>query len=553
MQSGAIAMYSLSHGAIVKKLAGSHTTPITDFVMNKDGSRGYSVAEDNLIIEWDIEEEKELFKWKADAKNVRRLKLSHDEKKLATAGHTITLWDLNTRTVIKKFTGHASAIKELSFSHQDDVLVSNAEDDRYVNVWDAQSNNTNSNNLTALTLETNVAHIDFSSTEPSVLAVTDDGLVGIWENASFTTQTTTSNRRKMMRSMTKEADANIKIVSTVSEDTVIPILAAKFVIDNGGKSVMIARGSSVKPSFEVVKYINEETGAILSDITLTRQPITNYLIDTASIAANNLRTTRKAYDESAVTVIGNTDFAVKAPTMAINDQDEQDENAELSIEQKLQSLDVVDTTTKTKKTTNKKKSIDTPSAGSLQTVLVQALHSNDSGLLEACLQHSKPDVINSTVRRLPTEYLIPLLLELIQKFQEKPGRAPVLLVWIKSVLLIHTAYLMTVPDLVGKLSNFYQALDTRLGVFPKLLALRGRLDIVQSQVNVKSYSNINDKQLQRAQLAENVYVELDSDDEAEAEEELFSMDEDEDDKFSDEDMDQDLSDSDSENETEEEL
>lgn len=60
MQSGAIAMYSLSHGAIVKKLAGSHTTPITDFVMNKDGSRGYSVAEDNLIIEWDIEEEKEL-------------------------------------------------------------------------------------------------------------------------------------------------------------------------------------------------------------------------------------------------------------------------------------------------------------------------------------------------------------------------------------------------------------------------------------------------------------------------------------------------------------
>jgi len=144
------------------------------------------------------------------------------------------------------------------------------------------------------------------------------------------------------------------------------------------------------------------------------------------------------------------------------------------------------------------------------------------------------------VRRLPTEYLIPLLLELIQKFQEKPGRAPALLIWIKSVLLIHTAYLMTVPDLVGKLSNFYQALDTRLGVFPKLLALRGRLDIVQSQVNVKSYSNINDKQLQRAQLAENVYVELDSDDEAEAEEDLLSMDEEEEGMSSDEDDDEDM-------------
>ncbi|KAI8991906.1 WD40-repeat-containing domain protein [Mycotypha africana] len=535
LHSGTIAMFSLSHGAIVSTLVGSHTTPISDFVMTKDGSRGYSVAEDSIIVEWDLEEGKELHKWKADAKNVRKLKLSHDEKKLATAGHTITLWDLSTYTVIKKFIGHASAIKEMAFSHQDDVLVSNAEDDRYINVWDAQASNTNSNNLTALTLETNVLHIDFSSTEPSVLAVTDDGLVSIWENASLiSTQQTPSagNRRKMIRSMTKQADANIKLVSTADENNVIPILGAKFVTDNGGKSIMIARGSSIKPSFEVVKYVNEETGAILCDIVLSRQPITNYLIDTASVAANNLRTTRKAYDESTVTVVGNSDFAVKAPIMATNDEQNLDENEEPSIEQKLQSLDMVDTATRATQKSKKKKTVNTPSAGSLQTVLVQALHSNDTTLLEACLQHEKPEVINNTVRRLPTEYLIPLLLELITKFQEKPSRGPTLLLWIKSVLTIHTAYLMTVPNLVGKLSGFYQALDTRVGVFPKLLALRGRLDIVQSQINVKSYSDINDTQLQRAQMAENVYVEEDSDDEVEAEEELSSMDEDDDEGLS---------------------
>ncbi|KAI8080245.1 WD40-repeat-containing domain protein [Gilbertella persicaria] len=530
MHSGSIAFYSLSHGAIIKTLQGSHTTPITDFVMNKEGSRGYSVAEDNLIIEWDIEEGKELHKWKTDAKNVHKLKLSHNETKLATAGHTITLWDLSTYAVMKKFTGHASAIKEMAFSHQDDVLVSNAEDDRYVNVWDAQPN-TNSNNITALTMETNVAHIDFSSTEPSALAVADNGLVSIWENASLiTAQQPTNNKRKMMRAMTKEADAHLKLVSSESSETVIPIIAAKFVTDNGGKSIMIARGSSIKPSFEVVKYVDEETGAILRDITLTRQPMTNYLINTASIAANNLRTTRKAYDESTVTVIGNADFAIKAPTMATQEEAEEQvqEDTEPSIEQKLQSLDVVDATSNKAKKSNKKKAIDTPSAGSLQTVLVQALHSSDVQLLEACLQHTKVDVINNTIRRLPTQYLIPLLQEVIQRFQEKPARAPALLIWIKSILLIHTAYLMTVPDLVGKLSNFYQALDTRLGVFPKLLALRGRLDIVQSQVNVKAYSNINDKQLQRAQLPENVYVEMDSDDEAEAEIEQEDVSSDED-------------------------
>ncbi|KAG1050735.1 hypothetical protein G6F43_007009 [Rhizopus delemar] len=518
MQSGSISLYSLSHGIVIKRLENAHTTPISDFVMTKDGSRGYSVAEDNYIVEWDIEEAKEISKWKADAKNVRKLKLSHDETKLATAGHTITLWDLTTRTVIKKFTGHASMVKELAFSPQDDLLISSAEDDRYINVWDAQTTNTNTNNVAALTVENNVSHIDFSTTEPAVLAVTDEGLVGVWENPSLVTPQVTGHKRKMMRSMTKEPDANVKVVSTTEENKLIPILAAQFVTDNGGKSIMTARGSSIKPSFEVVKYVNEETGAILRDIELFRQPVTNYLIDSASIAVNNLRTTKKTYDESTVTVIGNSDFVVKAPTMAENH--EESVEAEQTIEQKLLSLDVADTNEQKHKK-NKKKTLVTPAAGSLQTVLVQALHSNDTSLLEACLQFTKRDVIENTIRRLPTEYLIPLLLDLITRFQEKPGRAPALLIWIQSILLIHTAYLMTVPNLVGKLSNFYQALDTRLGVFPKLLALRGRLDVVQSQVNVKSYSNINDKELERAQVAENVYVEEDSDDEAEAEEDMM--------------------------------
>lgn len=99
--SGSIHMFSLSHGSIVKKLSQAHTTPVLDFVVTKTGSRGYSIAEDNYIVEWDIDEGKELHKWKADAKNVQKLKLSHDESKLVTAGHTLTLWDLTSKTIIK--------------------------------------------------------------------------------------------------------------------------------------------------------------------------------------------------------------------------------------------------------------------------------------------------------------------------------------------------------------------------------------------------------------------------------------------------------------------
>ncbi|KAI9479514.1 WD40-repeat-containing domain protein [Zychaea mexicana] len=518
--TGTIVIYSLAHGSIVKRLTSAHTTPVTDFVLNKAGTKGYSVAEDNYIVEWDIVQEKETAKWKANEKSVRRLALSHDETKLAVAGHTISLWNLHDQKVFKKFTGHASAVKELRFSSQDDILVSIGDDDRYVNVWDAQSTNDNTNNLTALTLENNVIQIDFSETESSVLAVSEDGSVGVWQNASSPAMASgPKNRRKMARATTKQPDSTITVVSSTSEEETIPVISANFVTDNDSKAVMIARGSSIKPSFEVVQYVNEESGAVMDNIVLTRQAVVNNLVSNGSMAANNLKTTQKAYNEAAVKVIGNTDFAMRNPT-AKSSSDGQ-VSAEPSLEQRLNEMGVNEEKSEieTKKRTNKP---STPSAGSLQQVLLQALHSGDKALLEACLAQEKPEIIQTTIQRLPTAYVIPLMLQLIAKFQTSPGRGTGLLVWIKAVLLTHTTYLMTVPDLVAQLSTFYQALDSRLAVFPKLLALRGRLDLIQNQINNRSrYSQNEDGE----NGAVGLYVEEDSDEEAEQEEAAMSEDE----------------------------
>ncbi|CDS12896.1 hypothetical protein LRAMOSA05080 [Lichtheimia ramosa] len=508
--TGNILLYSLAHGSIVKRLSDAHTMPVTDFVLNKAGTKGYSISEDNYVVEWDIEHEKEIFKWKANEKSVRRLALSHDETKLAIAGHAISLWNVDERKSFKKFTGHASFVKDLEFSQDDDILISIADDDRYINVWDAQSTNNNANNLTALTLENNASQIDFSETESSVLAVAEDGTVGIWENASSTgVASAPRHRRKAARVTTRQPESNIKVIATSEDDneTIIPVLSASFVSDHNGKAIMIARGSSFMPSFEVVRYVNEETGAVLDDIVLTRQQQGNNLVDDASVAMNNLKTTRKAYKEGAIKVIGNTDFSMQNPTM-----EDGGESIGPSIADKLNEMELEDGTAGD--ANKSKKSQDTPSmpaAGSLQQVLVQALHTNDQHLLESCFMHSKPEVIRSTVQRLPSSYVIPLMQQLIARFQNKPNRGPALAEWIKTVLLVHTSYLMTVPDLVGKLSNFYQALDARLAVFPKLLALRGRLDLIQNQIDTRTRHSE-----QEATDGANVYVEQDSDDEAEA-------------------------------------
>ncbi|GAB5586757.1 Small subunit (SSU) processome component [Umbelopsis nana] len=555
LQNGSIAIYSPVHGRIVKTLAGSHTLPVNDFVFNMAGTIGYSVSEDNHVVEWDIEEGREIGKWKADSKSIKKLALNHSETKLATAGHTINLWDLATKKVTKKFTGHASTITNVVFGPNDDICVSIAENDRYVNVWDCSSQSDDSGNITALTMDNDIVHVDVSSTDNTVLALSEDGIVGIWQNASSPTSASAASSgaksKRKSRSTTRQPDSSIKVVSSENESATIPILLTAFMSGSDKDFVIIARGSTLKPSFETVRFL-DASGALSQDIVLTRQNVNGYLVDKASLAANNLKTTQKKYDESSVTVLGNTDFAISNPAMA-EDEDEVDEN-EQSIAQKLSVLAVEESgeAANSKAVQNGKPSkYPPPPASSLQQMLIQALHSNDSQLLEACLTHSNRELIRNTVRRLPTTWVIPFLQQIVDKFQERPNRGKALLEWIKAVLLIHTAYLMTVPDLVGKLSNFYKALDARLGVFQKLLGLHGRLDLLMSQIDMRVHYAQEDTSNEPI----SVYVEEDDEEEYEMageEEEDGDMmeyeEEDDDDEDDEEDDDEDDEDEDDENE-----
>lgn len=96
-----------------------------------------------------------------------------------------------------------------------------------------------------------------------------------------------------------------------------------------------------------------------------------------------------------------------------------------------------------------------PEASSLAQTLVQALHSADSGLLEACLAHSDRRTIQNTVRRLPNELVLRLVEELVVRLgRGKAGqgegmsaanarRARALIEWVRQTLIIHVAYLVT--------------------------------------------------------------------------------------------------------------
>lgn len=147
--------------------------------------------------------------------------------------------------------------------------------------------------------------------------------------------------------------------------------------------------------------------------------------------------------------------------------------AELSLGQRLTALSGVDeigeqtsdsddaAETTSRRSGKQKAKQEAPSvvpANSLTRTLIQALHSSDSRLLETCLAHSDQALIRNTVRRLPPQLAVPLLLACVDRLGRgaraanmKGGgggassqRGTGLLAWVKTVLAVHSGHLMTV-------------------------------------------------------------------------------------------------------------
>jgi Dip2/Utp12 Family len=100
--------------------------------------------------------------------------------------------------------------------------------------------------------------------------------------------------------------------------------------------------------------------------------------------------------------------------------------------ERLQSLQVNDDADAPKK-------LDIPKAGSIHSVLIQALNTKDQERIDSCLAVTDQHIISETVDRLPTSFVLPFLNVVVDKFRAKPNRAPVLSCWIRQIFVRHTA------------------------------------------------------------------------------------------------------------------
>ncbi|KAL8694375.1 MAG: hypothetical protein Q9218_000940 [Villophora microphyllina] len=127
-----------------------------------------------------------------------------------------------------------------------------------------------------------------------------------------------------------------------------------------------------------------------------------------------------------------------------------------------------------------------PSGMSLGTVLTQSLRTNDAKLLETCLHVRQLGIIRATIERLQSSLASTLIQKLAEKFHSRPGRAGSLLVWIQWTVVAHGGYLASQPGAMKTLAALHRVIGERARSLPLLLSLKGKLDMLEAQMNLRA-------------------------------------------------------------------
>ena len=159
---------------------------------------------------------------------------------------------------------------------------------------------------------------------------------------------------------------------------------------------------------------------------------------------------------------------------------------------------------------NQRRGLSIPSANSLGTVLSQALRTNDAPMLESCLQVVNLQNIRTTIERLPSQQAGELLQRLAERMHKRPGRAGSLMVWIQWTVVAHGGYLATQPSVMRQLQELHRVVRMRANALQPLLALKGKLDMLEAQLQLRKSRATYDQEPQAGRGEGVIYIEGES-------------------------------------------
>ncbi|KFH41738.1 U3 small nucleolar RNA-associated protein-like protein [Hapsidospora chrysogenum ATCC 11550] len=132
-----------------------------------------------------------------------------------------------------------------------------------------------------------------------------------------------------------------------------------------------------------------------------------------------------------------------------------------------------------------RKTITVPHHNSLTTVLSQALRTDDTDLLESCLHTTDATTVRNTIENIDSMLAGTLLEKLAARLYRRPGRASSLMTWVQWTLIAHGGVLASQPKVIQSLSGLQKVLSERARGLSSLLALKGKLDLLESQMKLR--------------------------------------------------------------------
>lgn len=462
---GSTYLFLPAEDAELVRLNGGHTGEVTALCFTE--SSIWTAGTDGKAIEWDITTYTILQSLVVDSSNALKSIACHSADLLA-ASYTIHHMKVPGSETLNKFTNHTSPVHSLVFGPEGRFL-SAADDDRYMNVFSLDK---------ALQERTLIAEADVrkvSYSDDCLCVVTVEGSVELF-TCPFAPATASSNKRR--KSQVSNATSKVRIVRP--DSTVVQILDVSARPDN---TMILVWSEGTRIVFETLMLKSE--GEIIGFTELVRAAL-----PMMGLTNGAKEKSKKAYQDNNVQIgagidTGDTEMQ-DAHTNGDDEHGSSDEEVteEPTLAERLHSLEV-NQATPAKALTSSKAVLKMPSTGSLTTVLTQALKTNDTALLESCLHHSDSKVILATVRRLDATLAVSLLEQLASRISRRPGRSADLGIWVRWTIVVHGGYLASLPKLIRTLSSLHSVLAGRAAALPRLLALQGRLDMVNAQMELR--------------------------------------------------------------------
>lgn len=454
--TGKVMLYSYATGEIERTLSGQGHVEAVNDIFYDGGDHLFTCSSDSKVIKWSLNENYEVESFSVGKDKPTALLVTDDY--IVTASTQIKVWHIESKKLLKSFIGHSSHVTSLKyFTHDDKTFcISVSKSDRVLSLWCLENKSPEA--VASFVTDDSVFNIDY--------AFLDEILQLVAVNRVGTLHYYTLHIEKLNSSKPVKRKTNLQIVSETDKGVPesLPIVAAGIQIDG---SLLVAYGNRLLLRLEVVNLDTKIRENVL-------------------LRDNHLKTPKRKSDDTAHNVVVP---AVETDQVEylnhVSAVKKTQKPLEIPLQTRLENISLQSSL---------------PQPKNMVRILIQGLHSKDSAILRTVFQTTDPETVRTTLSKLPPQYVRPLIYQLSQMMLLKMTHVQSAVQWMTLLLQTHTSQLMALgtEELKNALSVCLGVMDSRVATLPAISLLRGRLDLLATQLkrsNTQAEEEIDTKDL----------------------------------------------------------